>query len=104
MISRCIVDEGASFSILSARPWGCMGSPSLVLTTSQLLDFDRRTSTNLGILGQTPVTLGGKTILVYFMLIEDPLDFNILLSHDYFYAMQAMVSKLFREMYFNHGE
>ena len=47
-----------------------MGSPSLMSTGSQLLDFDRRTSTTLGILAQTPVTLDGKTILVDFMVIE----------------------------------
>ena len=29
-IARCIVDEGASVSILSARAWQGMGSPSLV--------------------------------------------------------------------------
>ena len=31
-IAHCIVDEGASVSILSARAWRGMGSPSLVLT------------------------------------------------------------------------
>ena len=81
-----------------------MGSPSLVSTASQLLAFDRRTGIALGILSQTHVTLGGKTILVDFMVIEDCLEFKMLLGSDYFYAMQAMVSKLFREMYFNHGE
>ena len=44
MIAHCIVDEGASVSILSARAWRGMGSPSLVSTASQLLVFDRRTS------------------------------------------------------------
>ena len=64
-----------------------MGSPSLVSIASQLLDFDRRTSTALGILAQTLVTLSGKTILVDFMVIEDPLNFNMLLGHDYVYVM-----------------
>ena len=41
---------------------------------SQLLAFDRRTCIALGILDQTPVTLGGKIVLVDFMVIEDPLD------------------------------
>ena len=60
-IARCIVDEGALVSILSARAWkGMMGSPSLVSTSSQLLAFDRRTCIALGILAQTSVTLGGK--------------------------------------------
>ena len=72
-----------------------MGSPSLVSTTSQLLVFDRRTCIALGILSQTPVTLGGKTVLVDFMVIED---FNMLLGRDYVYAMQAVVSTFFRVM------
>ena len=38
------------------------------------------------------------------MVIEDPLDFNMLLGHDYVYAMQAVVSTFFHVMYFNHGE
>ena len=58
----------------------------------------------MGTLAQTPITLGGKTVLVDFMVIEDPLDFNILLGCDYVYAMQAVVSTFFRVMYFNHGK
>ena len=87
MISHCIVDEGASVSILSACAWRGMGSPSLMSTASQLLVFDRRTCISLGILTQTLVTLGGKTVLVDSMVIEYPLDFNMLLGRDYVYAM-----------------
>ena len=58
----------------------------------------------MGILAQTPVTWGGKTVLVDFMVIEEPLDFNMLLGHDYVYAMQVVVSTFFHVMYFNHGE
>ena len=73
-------------------------------TASQLLEFDRRTCIALGILAQTPVTLGGKTILVDFMVIEDHLEFNMFLGRDYVYAMQDVVSTLFCVMYFNHGK
>ena len=76
-----------------------MGYPSLVSTASQLLVFNRRTCIALEILAQTPVSLGGKTILVDFMVIEDPLDFNMLLGRDYVYAMQAVVSIFFHVMY-----
>ena len=61
-IARCIVDERASVSILSPHAWRGMGSPGLVLTAIQLLEFDRRTSIALGILDQTHVTLGGKIV------------------------------------------
>ena len=81
-----------------------MGSPSLVSTASQLLVFDRRTCLGLVILSQTPLTLGENTVLVEFMVIEYPLDFNMLLGRDYVYAMQDVVSTLFHVMYFNHGE
>ena len=81
-----------------------MGSPILVLTASQLLDFDRRTSTALGIISQNLVTLGGKIVSIDFMVIEDPLEFNMLLGNDYVYAMQDVVSTFFHVMYFNHNE
>ena len=75
-----------------------MGSPIRVSTASQLLAFDRRTYVALGILAQTSVTLGGKTVLVEFMVIEDPLEFNMLLGRDYVYAMQVVVSTFFHVM------
>ena len=58
----------------------------------------------MGIFAQTPVTLGGKTVLVDFMVIEDSLDFNMLLGGDYAYSMQVVVSTFFHVMYFNHGK
>ena len=81
-----------------------MGYPILMLTSSQLLAFDRRTCIALGTIAQTPVSLGGKTVLVDFMVMEDPLDFNMILGRDYVYAIQAVVSTFFHVMYFNHGE
>ena len=64
-----------------------MESSILVSTASQLLAFNRRTSIDLGIIAQTPISLGGKTVLVDFMVIKDPLEFNMLLERDYVCAM-----------------
>ena len=36
------------------------------------------------------------------MTFQGPLDFNLLLGHDYVYAMKAVVSTLFRVMNFPH--
>ena len=36
------------------------------------------------------------------MVVQGPLDFNLLLGHDYVYAMKAVVSTLFRFMHFPH--
>jgi hypothetical protein len=49
-IYRCIVDEGASASILSSSVWKVLGSPKLVSTSHELLAFDRYPSEYLGVL------------------------------------------------------
>ena len=67
-----------------------------------MLDFKRRTSQPLGTLPQFPVTLGGKTIFIDVMVVQDPLDFTLLLGRDYVYAMKAIVSTLFRVISFPH--
>jgi hypothetical protein len=57
----------------------------------------------LGILLQLDITLGGKTALVDLLVVPDPLDFNMLLGCDYVYAMNVVVSTLFRVMHFPHN-
>jgi hypothetical protein len=49
-IYRCVVYEGASASILSSSVWKVLGSPKLVSTSHELLDFDRCPSDCLGVL------------------------------------------------------
>ena len=70
--------------------------------TQNLLAFNRGTSQLLGILPKLPVTLGGKIVHMDVMVVPNPLDFNLLLGHDYTYAMGALVSSLFRVMCFPH--
>lgn len=82
--------------------WQGLGSPNLVLTSSQLLAFNKSTSKPLGVLPQIPIALGGKTASIDVMVVQGPLDFNMLLGRDYIYAMKAIVSTLFRVMHFPH--
>ena len=49
----------------------------------------------MGVLPQLPITLGGKTVLIDMMVVDSPLDFNMLLGHDFVYAMNDVVSSLF---------
>jgi hypothetical protein len=102
-IYRCIVDEGASASILSSSVWKVLGSPKLVSASHELLDFDRRPSEYLGVLPQFPISLGGKIVPVDVTVVQGPLDFNLLLGRDYVYAMNVVVSMLFRVMHFPHN-
>ena len=75
-----IVDEGASVRILSSIAWKDIGSPLLMPATDQIL--------------------GGKTVCIDVMVLQGPLDFNMLLGRDYVYAMKSIVSTLFRVMHF----
>jgi hypothetical protein len=81
-----LIDEGSSVTILSSITWKALGYPQLVLVTQNLLAFNKRTSHPLGVLPQFPVTLGGKTIINDVMVVQDPLDFDLLL------AMKSFVS------------
>jgi hypothetical protein len=38
------------------------------------------------------------------MVVQDPLDFDLLLGRDYFYAMKGIVSNFFHVIYFPHNE
>jgi hypothetical protein len=102
-IYRCIVDEGASASILSSSVWKVLGSPKLVSASHELLAFDRCPSEYLGVLPQFPISLGGKIVRVDVIAVQGPLDFNMLLRHDYVYAMNVVVYTLFRVMHFPHN-
>jgi hypothetical protein len=97
------VDEGASASILSSSVWKVLGSPKLVSASHELLAFDRRPSEYLEVLPQLPISLGGKIVHVDVIVVKGPLDFIMLLKHDYVYAMNVVVSTLFQVMHFPHN-
>ena len=48
------------------------------------------------------ITLGGKTDYIDVIVVQGPLDFNLLLGCDYVYAMKDVVSTLFRVMHLPH--
>ena len=49
-----------------------------------------------------PITLEGDTVYIDVMVVQGPLDFNMILGCDCVYAMKAVVSTLFQVMYFPH--
>jgi len=82
--------------------WQALGSSPLVHVTHNLLDFNRGTSRPLGILPYFPITLGGKIVFLDVMVVPGPLDYNLLLGHDYVYDMGAIVSTLVQMLCFSH--
>jgi hypothetical protein len=101
-VPQTLIDEGSSVSIFSSITWQSLGCPPLAPVTQNLLAFNRRTNQPLGTLPQFPVTLGGKTVFIDVMVVQDPLDLTLLLGRDYVYAMKAIVSTLFRVISFLH--
>lgn len=97
-----IIDEGASVSILSSTSWKALGSPSLLPELRNLTGFDKGTSRPLGILSNVPITFRRKTVHMNVMVVQGPLDYNLLLRRDYIYCMGVVVSSLFRVMCFPH--
>jgi len=97
-----IIDEGDSVSILSSTAWKALGSPFLLLEMRNLTGFDKGTNRPLGILPNVPITLRRKIIQMNVMVVQGPLDYNLLLGRDYIYCMGAIVSSLFRVMCFPH--
>jgi hypothetical protein len=79
-VPQTLIDEGAFVSILSSFSWQALGCPKLAPVTQNLLDFNRRTSQPLGTLPQFPITLGGKTVFIDVMVVQDPLDLDLLLG------------------------
>ena len=67
-ILRTIVDEGDFVSILSSTTWKAIGSPQLVLASDEILDFNKRPISPLGILPHFPITLGGKIVCIDVMV------------------------------------
>jgi hypothetical protein len=101
-IPQTLINEGSSVSILSSIAWQALGYPPLTPVMHNLLAFNIRTSQPLGTLPQFLVTLGGKIVFIDVMVVQDPLDFSLLLGRDYVYAMKSIVSTLFHVIYFPH--
>ena len=68
----------------------------------QILAFNRKPTAPLGILPHFPITLEEKTVCIDVMVVQGPLYFNMILKHDYVYAMKDLVSTLFKVMHFPH--
>ena len=89
-ILHTIVDEGDFVSIISSTAWQAIGSPHLVPAINQIPTFNRRPTSPLGIFPHLHITVGGKIVCIHVMVVQGPLDLNILLGHDYVYAMKAV--------------
>jgi hypothetical protein len=101
-IKRTVVDEGTATCVMSLVCWKALGSLTLSQSPTMLTSFDYHSFHPHGILLAFLVQLGGKIVEVDVVVVDAPLDYNLLLGHNWNYAMTTIVSFVFRTLYFPH--
>ncbi len=75
----------------------------LVPSGSMLKAFNAHTFKPHGIILVFPIELSGKTMEIEVEVVDAPMDYNLLLGHNWTYAMNAITSTLFRVIRFPHN-
>jgi hypothetical protein len=88
--------------IMSLACWKAIGQPTLSPSPTLFTVFDGRSFRPHGIVPSFPMQLGGKTMCVEVEVVDDPLDYNLLLGRSWTYAVQAVVATIFRVLLFPH--
>ena len=94
-VHQTILDEGASTSVFSMSFWRAIGSPKLNKSQATLKAFDRRGFQPHELLSTISIEMGGKTISIQVEVIDAPLDYNLLLGRNWFYAMMFIALSVF---------
>ena len=80
---------------MSLSCWRAIGSPKINHSPTTLKAFDGCGFQPYGLLPAIHVELGGKSVSIHIEVVYAPLDYNLLLGHNWFYAMQAVASTIF---------
>ena len=80
---------------MSLSCWRAIGSPKINRSPTTLKAFDGRGFQPYGLLPTIHVELGGNSVSIHIKVIDAPLDYNLLLGRNWFYAMQAVASIVF---------
>jgi hypothetical protein len=101
-IKHVVVDEGVATCVMSLICWKSLDSPTLSQYLTMLTSFDSHSFHPHCILPAFPVQLGGKMVEVDVEVVDAPLDYNLLLGHNWTYAMTIVVSSIFHTLCFPH--
>jgi hypothetical protein len=101
-IKCAVVDESVSTCVMSLVCWKYLGSLTLSKSLNMLTTFDIHSFSPHSILPTFLVQLGGKTVEVEVEVVDVPLDYNLLLGHNWNYAMIVVVSSVFHTHFFPH--
>jgi hypothetical protein len=97
-----MIDEGASTSHMFMSCWKALGSPKLDTSTTLLKAFDANMFHAHGIIITLLIKLSGKIVFVAVEVIDEPVEYNLLLGHTWLYEMIAFDSSVFRVLRFPH--
>jgi hypothetical protein len=93
---KCIViDESNAMCVMSLTCWKAIGSPTLSQYLTMLTAFDGHYFGPHGTLPTFLVQLGGKTVEVDVEVVDVPLDYKLLLGHNWTYTMTTIISSIF---------
>ena len=81
--------------VLSLSYWKAIGSPELVTSPTTLKAFDGQGFQPHGLILTLSVELGGKSVSIQVEVVDVPLDYNLLLGRNWFYAMTAVALTVF---------
>lgn len=101
-IWRTFVHEGASMCVMSIDFWKGLGSPTLIPSPTMLKEFYGRMFQPHGIIPMFFFELGEKMVEVKVEVVDAPLDYNILLGCSWTYAMEVVVSSVYRVIKLPH--
>jgi hypothetical protein len=87
---------------MSLTCWKPIGSPSLNESHNTLKSFNGSGFKPYGVLPSLPITLEGKMVQVEVEVFDAPLDYNLLLGHNWIDSMHAVVLTLFSVVRFPH--
>ena len=88
--------------VLSISYWRAIGSPEVMKSPTTLKAFDGWGFQPHGLLPTLLVELECKTVSINVEVVDAPLDYNLLLGRNWFYAMIAATSIVFRNLQFPH--
>jgi hypothetical protein len=101
-IKRVVFDEGVATCVMFLICWKSLDSLTLSQLSTMLNDFDGCSFHPHNILPTFSVQLGGKMVEVDVEVVNELLNYNLLLERNWTYAMIVDVSFIFRTLCFPH--
>ena len=95
IICCTVLDEGSSTLVMYLSCWRAIGSPDINHSHTTLKDFNGCEFPPYGLLPSLQIELGRKSFSIHFQVVDAPLDYNLLLGRNWFYAMQDVASSIF---------